>query len=318
MEICRFGIIGAGGIAAHFCNAVKSVEGAKVVAVASSSMARAEDFAARNGIGECYGSYEDMLREADINIVYIATTHNFHMDNIRLCVAYGKHILCEKAMVLTAADAREAFRLAEEKGLFLMEAMWSRFLPQYQKAKEWIDTGRIGPIQSANVVIGFRAPQDPQGRLLNPRLAGGAMYDIGVYAIEPLTYLVGEPVTDVMGCWRPHPVTGVDERCAMILRFPGCDATLQCLLNANVRQYVMVYGGKGYVEIPFVNGGHTVRLFDENRRLVEEFHEPWENGFVYELEEVVRCIAAGRTRSDIMPPEATIECAEVYDRILRG
>lgn len=318
MSTCRFGIIGAGGIANHFCDAVKRVEGAQVVAVASKDADRARNFAERNGIGESYGSYAEMLENADINVVYIATTHNFHMDNIRLCLNHGKHVLCEKAMVLTAADAEEAFALAKEKGLFLMEAMWTRFLPQYVKAKQWIREGRIGAIQSGDVVIGFRSSQDPEGRILNPRLAGGAMYDIGVYAIEPISYLIGEPVEDVLGFWRPHPVTGVDERVAMILRYPSCDATLQCMVSANPKEYVMVYGSEGYIEIPFVSGGHTVRLYDGERKLVEEFHQPWENGFVFEVQEVIRCIEAGLTESAVMPGRDTIECARIYDAVLRG
>ena len=316
MSICRFGIIGAGSIAAHFCKGVKLVEGAEVVAVASSSKERAKAFAQANGVPQAYGSYEEMLRSADINVVYIATTHNFHMDNIRLCFEYGKHVLCEKAMVLTEADAREAFDLAREKGLFLMEAMWSRFLPQYQQARRWIAEGRIGAVQSAACSIGFRANQDPEGRILNPKLAGGALYDIGVYAIEPLTYLLGEPVEEVMGVWRPHKVTGVDERVTLILRFPSCDAVIQASITANPKEYYYISGDRGYIEIPFVTFGDTVRLFDGNRELVEEVVDHWENGFVYEIREVIRCVREGRTVSETMPPEATIECARIYDKIL--
>ena len=180
MSICRFGIIGAGGIAAHFCKGVKLVEGAEVVAVASSSEERAKEFALVNGVPQAYGSYEEMLQKADINVVYIATTHNFHMENLRLCFAYGKHVLCEKAMVLTAADAREVFRLAKEKNLFCMEAMWTRFLPQYRQAKQGIEEGRIGKIQAATAVVGVKGEVPPIHRLVAPELAGGAMYDIGV------------------------------------------------------------------------------------------------------------------------------------------
>lgn len=318
MSICRFGIIGAGNIAAHFCRAVELVNDAEVVAVASSSQTRAKEFAEKNGVPEFYGSYEQMLQNADINIVYIATTHNFHMENLRLCFAYGKHVLCEKAMVLTEADAREAFRLAKEKNLFCMEAMWSRFIPQYQKAKEWITSGRIGSIESASVVIGFRATADPNHRLINPALAGGAMYDIGVYAIEPLTYLIGEPVEDAIGVWRPHAVTGVDARATMILRFASCDAALQCLFTSNAKQYVVINGSEGVVELPFVSGGFDAMLYDGRKNLVERFHEEWPHNFQFEIEEVVRCIRDGKTQSDIMPPEATIECARIYDKILRG
>ncbi len=318
MTVCRFGIIGAGNIAAHFCKAIPLVAGAELVAVASSSLARARAFAEENHVPQAYGSYEQMLREADINVVYIATTHNFHMDNIRLCFAYGKHVLCEKSMVTNGADAREVFRLAREKQLFCMEAMWSRFLPQYRKARQWIREGCIGEIQSASSIIGFQAEAGPEHRLVNPKLGGGALYDIGVYAIEPLSYLIGERAEEVLGCWRPHPVTGVDARAAMILRFPSCDATLQCLFTANVHERVTVNGSQGIVELPFVTGGFDARLYDRDRKLVEEYHAPWEHGFVFELEEVVRCIGAGKLTSDVMPPEDTIACADIYDKILRG
>ena len=287
MSICRFGIIGAGSIANHFCRAVEMLPDAEVVAVASSSESRAKEFAQANHIPESYGSYEEMLRNADINIVYVATTHNFHMENIRLCFAYNKHVLCEKAMVLTAEDAREVFRMAKEKNLFCMEAMWTRFRPQYRKAKQWIEEGRIGKIQAATSVVGFKAQVGPEHRLVNPELAGGAMYDIGVYAIDPLAYLVGEPIEDSLG-------------------------------TANPKEYTIINGSDGYVELPFSSGGHDVMLYDSRRNLVEHYHNEWPHGFVFELEEVIRCIREGRITSDIMPPEDTIACAEVFDKVLRG
>lgn len=316
MEICRFGIMGAGNIANYFCSGVKLVEEAQVLAVSSKSLDRAQKFARANGIPDAYGSYAEMLARPDIDAVYIATTHNYHMELIRMALNAGKHVLCEKAMVLTEADAREAFALAKEKGLFLMEAMWSRFLPQYRKARQWIAEGRIGVLQAAACSVGFRANQDPEGRILNPKLAGGALYDIGVYAIEPLTYLLGEPVEDVVGVWRPHKVTGVDERVTLILRFPSCDAAIQATIAANPKEYYYITGDRGFIELPFVTFGDTVRLYDENRNLVEEVVEPWDIGFVWEIREVCRCVREGRTFSEIMPPEATIECTRIYEKVL--
>ncbi len=318
MKTIRFGIIGAGNIANRFCDAVKLTEYAQVCAAASKSMERAQAFAERNGIEKFYDSYEEMLKTADIDAVYIATTHNFHMDNIRLCFEYGKHVLCEKAMVLTAEDAREVFRLAKEKNLFCMEAMWSNFLPQTKKAKEWITSGAIGEIQAVSAVIGFNGGGNPESRLYNPDLAGGAMYDIGVYPAEIVSYLVGEPIEDCVGVWRPHPVTGVDERATFIVRYPSCDAAIQCLLTSNVREYMIFNGTKGCIELPWSSSGYTAKRYDGRRQLAETFEERFENGFIYEIEEVVRCINEGRITSDIMPPEATIQCAELYDKILRG
>lgn len=318
MKNIRFGIIGAGNIANRFCNAVKLADGAEVCAAASKSMERAQAFAEKNGIADFYDSYEEMLKKADIDAVYIATTHNFHMENIRLCLEYGKHILCEKSMVLTADDAREVFRLAKEKNLFCMEAMWSNFLPQTQKAKEWITSGAIGEIQAVSAVIGFNGGGNPESRLYNPDLAGGAMYDIGVYPAEIVSYLVGEPIEDCIGTWRPHPVTGVDERTSFIIRYSTCDAAIQCLLTSNAREYMIFNGTKGSIELPWGSSGYTAKRYDDRRQLVETYEKRFENGFVYEIEEMIRCISEGKINSDIMPPEATIQCAALYDKILRG
>ncbi len=318
MLICRFGIIGAGNIAARFCDAIKKAKGAVVSAVASTSASRAAEFAARCGVPSHYDSYEAMLQNAAIDAVYIATTHNFHKENILLCLSHGKHVLCEKPMVLTRADAEEVFREAAARNLFLMEAMWSCFLPQYQKAKEWVESGRIGHLHSACAALGFHCDQNPEGRLLNPALAGGGMYDIGVYAIEPLRYLIGEPITDVCGMWRPHAVTGVDERASFILRFPSCDVSLQCSVSANVKEFSLLTGSDGFIQFPFVIGGHTVRLYDKDRRLTEEFHQSWRNGFEYEIQHMLSCLAAGRITSDVITPQITVECAAVYDALLRG
>ncbi len=318
MKTIHFGIIGAGSIANKFCDAVKLVDGAEVTAVASSSEERAKAFAERNGVPASYGSYEEMLKTADVDAVYIATTHNFHFDNIRLCFDYGKHVLCEKAMVLTAADAREVFRLAEEKNLFCMEAMWSNFLPPVRKAREWIVSGAIGEIQSVSAVIGFNGGGNPESRLYNPKLAGGAMYDIGVYPTEIVSYLVGEPIRGCVGAWRAHPVTGVDERASFVLSYDTCDAAIQCMLTSNASEYTIINGSKGYIEIPFGSGGWTVRRYDGRRALAETFEERFTNGFTFEIEEVVRCINEGKITSDTMPPASTIQCAEVFDKVLRG
>lgn len=314
----RFGIMGAGRIAARFCDAVNNVDGAVVAAVASTSAERAEAFAKKCNVPTHYASYEAMLQNADIDAVYVATTHNFHKENILLALSYGKHVLCEKPMVLTRTDAEEVFREAAARRLFLMEAMWSCFLPAYQKAKEWAESGRIGTVHSAMGALGFQNKPDPNDRILNPALAGGGMYDIGVYAIEPLRYLIDEPILDAWGVWRPHALTGVDERATFGYRTASCDVALQCTVSANVREFSLLNGSEGYIEFPCIISLKTVRLYDKSRRLVEEFHAPWDNGFEYQIEHMLQRIAAGECTSNVMTPQITIESAAVYDAVLRG
>lgn len=314
--------MGAGGIANKFADAVRLVReedgfDVTVEAAASKSIDRARAFAERNRIPSAYGDYAEMLARDDINAVYIATTHNFHADNLRQAIAAGKHILCEKPMVLTEADAREIFALAREKGVFLMEAMWSNFLPAIVKAKEWIKAGAIGDIITAHGAIGFHGGNNTESRILNPALAGGSLYDIGVYPIEILTHLIGEPAESVMASLRRHPVTGVDTTASMVLRYPSADAVIECSVSCAPRCFFGITGTGGIIEINGHEGTRAVR-FDAGRRQIEEFTSefPNGNGFVYEVREVIRCLSAGKLTSDVMTPEATIGCAKLFDQIL--
>ena len=322
MEKLRFGIMGAGGIANKFADAVRLVReedgfDVTVAAVSSKSADRAQAFADRNRIPSAYGDYAEMLARDDIDAVYIATTHNFHADNLRQAIAAGKHILCEKPMVLTEAEAREIFALAREKGVFLMEAMWSNFLPAIVKAKEWIAAGAIGDVITAHGAIGFHGSSNTESRILNPALAGGAMYDIGVYPIEILTRLIGEPVESAMASVRRHPVTGVDTSVTMLLRYPSADAVIECSVSCAPRCFFSITGTGGIIEINGHEGTRADR-FDAGRRHVEAFISefPNGNGFVYEIREVIRCLADGKLTSDVMTPDATIGCAKLFDQIL--
>lgn len=319
MSVLRFGIMGAGRIAGHFVRAVRLTDSAEVVAVASKSIGKAENFAKENSVAD-FCSYEKLLARDDIDAVYVATTHNFHYENIKACLESGKHVLCEKAMVLTEKDARELFDLAKSKGLFLMEAMWTRFLPSMQKARSWIREGRIGKIQGVSGVIGFKGNDDIQSRLLNPALAGGALYDIGVYVTEIASFLVGERIVDVCGKVRRDSRTGVDSKVSFVVEFETVDACLQCFMTTNAKEYMIINGDSGCVEIPTSHVNNECFLYDEKRNLVEHFKQefPDGNGFVYEIEETVNCIRNGKTESEIMPASATIECARVFDKLLRS
>lgn len=317
MTKIRFGIIGAGRIAGQFVRATRLTDCAEVLAVASKSPEKAENFAKENRVAS-FCTYDELLSRDDIDAVYVATTHNFHYENIKACLENGKHVLCEKAMVLTEKDAAELFNMAKSRGLFLMEAMWTRFLPSMQKAKQCIVQGRIGAIQGISGVIGFKGKDDIEGRLLNPKLAGGALYDIGVYVTEIASFLAGEKIVDVYGNVRRDERTGVDSRVSYVLRFETFDACLQCFMTSNAKEYMIINGANGYIEIPRSHVGNEYYLYDADRNLVEHFKEEFRggNGFVYELEEMVNCIRNGKSESDIMPASATIECARVFDKLL--
>lgn len=317
MKIIRFGILGAANIAGKFVDAVNRTEGACVVSVASRSRQRAEAFRAKNGIPSA-DTYESLVKRDDIDVIYIATTQNMHKENVIMCLQNGKHVICEKAMALTEADAREMFALAKEKNLFLMEAMWSRFLPSIQTARKWIEDGRIGTIQSAYATIGFLCNQPLTGRIFNPDLGGGAMYDIGVYAIEVLTYLFNRPIEDIQSFVRTHPQTGVDERCAILARFDSADALIDVSVTSNVKQFIVINGTKGRIELPDFHVGNTATFvpFSSDTPESAVFSYPGDNGFVFEAGEVASCIRDGKTFSEVVPPETTIECAKIFDLVL--
>lgn len=317
MRKVRFGIIGAGKIAKKFVQAVQNTDCAQIVAVASKTPERAEEFARLNDI-ESFCDYETLVGRSDIDAVYIATTHNFHYENIKLCLDAGKHVLCEKPMVLTEKDASELFESARSKGLFLMEAMWTRFLPSMRKAKQWIEEGRIGKIQTLSGMIAFKGNEDPENRLINASLAGGALYDVGVYMIEIASFLAGEHITDAVGKIRRDHRTGVDVVSSFILSFETVDASLQCLVTSDTKEYFIVSGDAGYIEIPRSHVSDECFLYGEDMKLTEHFKQefPEGNGFVYEIEETVRCINSGMTESEIMPAQATVECARVFEKLL--
>lgn len=319
MNAIRFGILGAANIANKFVDAVRHVEGARVVSVASRSRERAEAFRARHNL-PFSDDYESLVKRDDIDVIYIATTQNMHKENVLMCLNNGKHVICEKAMALSRADAEEMFALAEKKNLFLMEAMWSRYLPNVQMARKWIMDGAIGEVQSAYAAVGFLCKQPLDGRIFNPALGGGAMYDIGVYAVEVLSYVVNDNIRSVLSAVRRHPETGVDERSMMILRYKNFDCMAEASVSANVKQFIIVNGTKGRIEIPDFHVGNTshLTLFDENRTETYTSEHPGNNGFVYEAREVVSCINEGKRLSETVPFEATLECAKVFDAVLRG
>lgn len=314
----QFGIIGAGNIAHSFAAAAKKVDGMCVSAVASKDMQRAKDFAAIEGIEQYYGEYDKMLANPHIDAVYIATTGNYHYDNIMQCLHAGKHVICEKAMVATVAEARQVFALAKEKKCFVMEGMWSRFLPKTQKVREWIKEGTIGEVVSMQATIGFHPPRDMQSRLFNPKLGGGALYDLGVYLIDLLPYFVDQEIAKVQSYVKRAP-SGVDETVHIDMRLSGgIMVNGQMSLCAIMPEDAYIYGEKGYIRVPKIHFGTEAMLYDAKGKLAEHFDEPEAAGFVYEIREAVRCINERCLESSVASWKMTLQSSQVYEECLAG
>ncbi len=309
----NIGLIGAGYIGKKFCNAAKLLDKANVVAVSSATCGKAKAFAEELNIPTFFDSYEEMLQKADIDCVYICTTHNFHYENLLLCIEYNKHIICEKPLVLHKCEAEDIFKKAQAKSLFVMEAVWTRFVPSLVKAKEWISSGLIGDVKSANYTVGFKAPDDPNHRIVNPALAGGALYDIGVYSILNTTFLVGQEIIDTTSIMETDSNKKVDVTTSIVVRFSKAIATLTSTVATNVDDYCVIYGTKGKVcvENPFFVDKCTLTLDDGS---VEVFEVERGNGFEFEIAHAIDCINAGKLESDIMSQKDTIECAGIFDK----
>ncbi|MEG0693189.1 MAG: Gfo/Idh/MocA family oxidoreductase [Oscillospiraceae bacterium] len=312
----KFGIIGAGNIANRFCDAVNMIETASVVAVASKTLEKAKTFAKDNKIDAYYDSYDELVKRDDIDAIYIATTHNFHYDNCMLALSNGKHVLCEKALTLTKAQTEEIFNFAKSKNLFCMEAMWSRFLPAVKKAKDWIDSGKVGEIDMSTFLVGFKCDDNPLGRMRNPNLAGGAIFDIGVYAIEMTTYLINQELKNVQSVIT-YTNEGVDKVDSITLSFDNCVSNLQCIITCNVDSEMNIYGTHGRINIKNPLFADKATLYDSNGIVLEEFYARRDNGFEYEIQEVIDCVKAGKLESDVIPHKDTIQCAEIFDLCLK-
>ena len=311
----RFAVVGAGRISRDLCGGAALVEGAEVVAASAQDIARAEAFAKDMNIPKAYGSYEEMLSDSTVDAVYIGNTTNMHYDSIKMCLEAGKHVLGEKAMVETEARAAECFALAKSKGLFLMEAMWARFLPKTVKVREWINSGRIGRVVAVQANIGNNVEKDMKNRFYDPALGGGVMYDLGVYAIDLVTYFTGLDITG----WSADVIraeTGIDETVSLNLDLGGVPAHSLITFAAAVPEDCYIYGEKGCIRVPRMHWGSDALLLDPGMNEIERFSQPERYGMRFEIEEVVSCINAGRLTSSIASPEMTLTSSRIYDSIL--
>lgn len=313
----HFGIIGAGNIAHKFIEAVRMTKNADVTAVASKSLERARDWAEKEGLSRYYDSYETLLADPDIDIIYIATLSNAHYDNIKACLEAGKHVICEKPMTQTASQAQEMITLAREKQLFLMEGMWSRFLPKSLRVRRWIQEGRIGELHLMQANIGWKADKIYNKRLFYPELGGGSLYDIGIYPMELLPYYADQKITQMQFLKKDYS-TGVDDIVSLNLQLERCIANIQCSFTTKMPEDAYLYGSDGYIHIPKIHFGNRARLYDLEDRLVEDFHEGLDNGFYYEVCEVISCIEKGQTESSICPLNMTYDNAKLFDHVLRS
>ena len=309
----RWGVAGPGGIATDFAEAMQLVDGGEIVAVASRSSERADAFGDRFGIATRYGDYAALADDPDVDVVYVATPQSRHEVDAVLYLKAGKHVLCEKPCALNARQVQRMVDEARRGGLFLMEAVWSRFLPAYRALVDVVGSGRVGELLLVEADFGFSLPFDPDHRLYRADLGGGGLLDLGIYPFQLCALLLGHPehvvAEGIIG------QTGVDEQVAAVLRHrAGALGVVKAGITVGMSCTARIAGSQGVVEIPaFMHCPTSITV--RSRGGVEEIEAPWEHGLRFEIDEVHRCLAAGLTESPLMTLDESLGLAATLDEI---
>lgn len=328
MDKIRWGIIGTGYIADLFATGLSVVADAEAVAVGSRSQASADTFADKWGIPHRHSSYEALVNDPDVDVVYIGTPHPFHYENTLLCLNAGKHVLVEKPFAMNAHQTEAMIQLAQAQGLFLMEAMWTRFIPAMVQVRQWIAEGAIGDVELVRANLSFNVPLDPASRLFDPNLGGGALLDVGIYPISFAYMILGSPQTiNSTACLG---VTGTDDRSAYMFGYDnGKTALLSSAVRLGVPVEAEIIGTKGYIKLhqPWINP-RVVTLAqpaaDVDASLIVEgnvfntqiVHVPTVgNGYNYEAIEVGACLRAGKLESAVMPLDESLDIMITLDTL---
>jgi predicted dehydrogenase len=318
-KIIRWGIIGCGKIAAKFANDLQLVEGAELYAVAARSLDAAQAFANTHKAEKAFGSYTDMLHDAAVDVIYIATPHSFHYEHTMLCLTYRKAVLCEKPFAINAIQANKMIHFARAQKVFLMEALWTKFLPHYQQVMRMVEAGKLGTLKSVLINFGFK-PQPPiSPRLYEPSLGGGTMLDIGIYNVFMALSLLGKP-QHIQATMMPHATTSVDEQCAVLFTYAnGAMAQLFSSFVSTLPTEAEIAGTNGSIRLTsrFYEPSATIQYFSYSIRETTSIDVPRESGFGYQYEarHVNECICNGLTESPVWSHAQTIELMETLDAI---
>ena len=308
----KVGIIGAGWIADKMAEALAPLKDYCVYAIGSRSLEKATEFAERWNIPKAYGSYEEVVSDKEVDLIYIATPHSHHFPHAMLALEHNKPVLVEKAFTANTREAEILLQTAKEKGVFITEAIWTRYMPLSHKVKELMDSGIIGEPRLLTATLCYM--MEFKERILRPDLCGGALLDLGVYALNfARMYFGTDIVKTVSNCQMGS--TGVDlQECISLCFADGKMANLQSgALCLNDRQGI-VNGTDGYIRVDNINCPEVVEVY-RNYELVERFTKPegMVNGYEYQVYECRRCIEAGLLESPMMPHEETLSIMKQMD-----
>ncbi len=311
----RWGILGPGRIAHKFAADMQLVEGAVLQGVASRNKARADAFARQFAAVTSYGSYEELVADPAIDVVYIATPHVFHAPNTLLCLRHGKAVLCEKPFAMHAAEAESMISEARARKLFLMDAFWTRFIPATEKLLALLAEGAIGQVEYMRADFGFVADSDPTKRVFNKVLGGGSLLDVGIYPVFLSLLLFGVPVR--MSAMANFTQTGVDSICTMLFAHPGGEkSVLESAITANTPTEAIIFGTQGTIKLHRRFHHTSAITITRNSGTSETIHtEVLGTGYTHEIMEVMECLRKGQTESKKLPLSMTLNLVETLDRV---
>ena len=312
----NWGIIGLGKIAKKFAEDLQKTPNTALHAVASRSIEKAKNFANEYEVKHAYGSYESMMTCPDLDAIYIATPHVLHGVNTLLCLQHKIPVLCEKPFAMNTKEVEQMVVAAKENDTFLMEAIWTRFMPTMVKILEVIQNGTIGELVMLKADFGFKAPLDFERRLYNKNLGGGSLLDIGIYPLFLAQLLFGKP--SEIKAFAQIGKTGIDENCSMLLRFSqNQHAILDSSILNDTPTVAYIYGTKGRIKIHRRwHESKSFTVFEEGKD-PQEFSFDFEGcrGYRFEAEEVMRCVRAGKKESEILPLSFSKDLMELLDNV---
>lgn len=310
----NWGIIGLGKISNKFATALKTVADGNIYAVASRSQSKADEFAETHQAKIAYGSYEALFQDKNVDVVYIGTPHVFHAENAIAAIQNGKHVLCEKPISVNRKLAQKMFDCAKANNVFLMEALWTRFIPSFIEAKRLIENGEIGEVKSIIADFGFRSNAEPSSRVFNPKLGGGSLLDVGIYPIFLALNILGKP--NVIKAVANLNEQGTDDTCGMIFQYENTVANLTSSLVTNQKVEATIFGTTGTLQLNnrFHEPTSISIIRDSKVEKTLEFEEK-HNGMQHQIYEVHHCINNQKIQSEMMSWNDSLLLQEVMDEV---
>ncbi|MEZ9234324.1 Gfo/Idh/MocA family protein [Shewanella sp. 10N.286.52.A9] len=305
MKQVSWGIIGAGRIAHQFAADMSYVDNSRLYAIAARDSKRAEAFKTQYDICQSYGDYDSLFNDENVDAIYIATPHNFHFEQAKAAILAGKAVLCEKPITISTEEAKVLYQLAKQKKVYLLEGMWTYFLPAIQQAKEWVKEGHIGNLMHIKADFGYPQAYEPNSREYAKELAGGCVYDMGVYPIAITQLFINE--TPISGFVTSHLApNGIENDAAFIFEYENVTATLATSFRCKLQNWAYIIGDKGYIAIPGFWRASQCFLY-QGDELISEFNDKRKSiGFNFEIEAAANDILAGKLSSNIVTEQISL------------